>query len=98
VYAETYGAVYGELLWRPRIELPLAPENHGRYLDYESELDGKVIPNTLRRGSTRWRHCSGGHAGAPYLDSPLRGSSASIRSWASQSSRISFQSRLIWSS
>ena len=50
VYAETYGAVYGELLWRPRIELPLAPDNHGRYLDYESELDGKVIPDTLRRG------------------------------------------------
>ena len=49
VYAETYGAVYGELLWRPRIELPLAPDHHGRYLDYESELEGKVIPNTLRR-------------------------------------------------
>jgi hypothetical protein len=30
VYAETYGAVYGELLWRPRIELPLAPDRHGR--------------------------------------------------------------------
>ena len=27
-----------------------APDNHGRYLDYESELDGKVIPDTLRRG------------------------------------------------
>ena len=26
VYAETYGAVYGELLWRPPIELPLAPD------------------------------------------------------------------------
>jgi hypothetical protein len=49
VYAETYGAVYGELLWRPRIELPLAPDRHGRYLDYESELEGKVIPDTLRR-------------------------------------------------
>lgn len=50
VYAETYGAVYGELLWRPRTELPLAPDNHGRYLDYESELEGNVIPDTLRRG------------------------------------------------
>ena len=50
VYAETYGAVYGELLWRPRIELPLAPDRHGRYLDYESELEGKAIPDTLRRG------------------------------------------------
>jgi hypothetical protein len=49
VYAETYGAVYGELLWRPRIELPLAPDRHGRYLDYESELEGKAIPDTLRR-------------------------------------------------
>jgi hypothetical protein len=49
VYAETYGAVYGELLWRPRIELPLAPDGDGRYLDYESELEGKVIPDTLRR-------------------------------------------------
>jgi hypothetical protein len=49
VYAETYGAVYGELLWRPRIELPLPPDSHGRYLDYESELEGKVIPDTLRR-------------------------------------------------
>ena len=50
VYAETYGAVYGELVWRPRIELPLAPDNHGRYLDYESELEGTAIPDTLRRG------------------------------------------------
>jgi hypothetical protein len=49
VYAETYGAVYGELLWRPRIELPLAPDRDGRYLDYESELEGKPIPDTLRR-------------------------------------------------
>jgi hypothetical protein len=49
VYAETYGAVYGELLWRPRIELPLAPDRHGRYLDYESELEGKTISGTLRR-------------------------------------------------
>jgi hypothetical protein len=49
VYAETYGAVYGELLWRPRIELPLDPDRHGRYLDHESELEGKAIPDTLRR-------------------------------------------------
>jgi hypothetical protein len=49
VYAETYGAMYGKLLWRPRIELPLAPDRYGRYLDYESELEGKVIPGTLRR-------------------------------------------------
>jgi hypothetical protein len=49
VYAETYSAVYGELLWRPRTELPLAPDRHGRYLDYESELAGNVIPDTLRR-------------------------------------------------
>jgi hypothetical protein len=48
VYAETYGAVYGELLWRPRIELPLASDRHGRHLDYESELEGKVIPDRLR--------------------------------------------------
>lgn len=47
VYAETYGAEYGELLWRPRIELPLVPDRYGRYLDYESELEGKVIPDTL---------------------------------------------------
>ena len=49
MYADTYGAGYGELLWRPRIELPLAPDRHGRDLDYESELEGKVIPDTLRR-------------------------------------------------
>jgi hypothetical protein len=49
MYAETYGVVYGELLWRPRIELPLSPDRPGRYLDYESELEGKVIPDTLRR-------------------------------------------------
>jgi hypothetical protein len=47
--SETYGATYGELLWRPRFELPLAPDDHGRYLDYESELEGKTIPDTLRR-------------------------------------------------
>jgi hypothetical protein len=41
--------VYGEKLWWPRIELPLAPDSHGRYLDYESELEGKVIPDTLCR-------------------------------------------------
>jgi hypothetical protein len=49
MYAETYGAVYGELLWRPRIELPFAPDRYGRYRDYESELEGKLIPDTLRR-------------------------------------------------
>ena len=49
MYAETYGAVYGELLWRPRIELPLAPDRHGRYLDNENDLEGKAIPDTLRR-------------------------------------------------
>lgn len=49
VYAETYGAVYGELLWRLRAELPLTPDHHGRYLDYESELEGKAIPDTFRR-------------------------------------------------
>jgi hypothetical protein len=49
VYAKTYGAVYGELLWRPRVQLPLAPDHHGRYVDYESELEGKPIPDTLRR-------------------------------------------------
>jgi hypothetical protein len=49
VYAETYGAVYGELLWRPRIELPLAKDNYGRYRDYEDELEGKAIPDTLRQ-------------------------------------------------
>jgi hypothetical protein len=49
-YAETYGAVYGELLWPARIELPLARDSHGRYLDYETELEGKAIPDTLRRG------------------------------------------------
>jgi hypothetical protein len=29
--------------------LPLAPDRHGRYLDYENELEGKAIPDTLRR-------------------------------------------------
>ena len=48
VYSNTYGAVYGELLWRPRVEIPLAPDKHGRYLDYETDLEGKVIPDTLR--------------------------------------------------
>jgi hypothetical protein len=40
--------VYGELLWRPRVEIPLAPDKHDRYLDYETDLEGKVIPDTLR--------------------------------------------------
>lgn len=48
VYSNTYGAVYGELLWRPRVEIPLAPDKHDRYLDYETDLEGKVIPDTMR--------------------------------------------------
>lgn len=48
VYSNTYGAVYGELLWRPRVEIPLAPDKHGRYLDYETDLEGKAIPDTMR--------------------------------------------------
>lgn len=48
VDSNTYGAVYGELLCRPRAEIPLAPDKHGRYLDYETDLEGKVIPDTTR--------------------------------------------------
>lgn len=48
VYSNTYGAVYGELLWRARVEIPLAPDKHGRYLDYQTDLEGKAIPDTMR--------------------------------------------------
>jgi hypothetical protein len=40
--------VYGELVWRPRTELPLAPDKEGRYRDYETELEGNAIADSLR--------------------------------------------------
>jgi len=29
-------------------EIPLAPDKHGRYLHYETDPEGKVIPDKLR--------------------------------------------------
>jgi len=50
VYSDFYTAAYGAEVWLLRTSLPQAPDRGGRYLDYEAELEGRVILDTLRVG------------------------------------------------
>ena len=48
VYSGFYMARYGVPVWVPRVSVPQAPDNQDRYVDYQVELEGKAIPDTLR--------------------------------------------------
>ena len=50
MYSGFYMAVYGAEVWLPRTSLPQAPDGAERYLDYEAELEDRVIIDTLRAG------------------------------------------------
>jgi hypothetical protein len=48
LYSRYYTALYGVQIWVPLSSLPAQSDKHGRHLDYQAELEGKIILDTLR--------------------------------------------------
>jgi hypothetical protein len=48
VYSDFCAAIFGVLVWESLSSLPESTDKYDRHLDYEAELDGKPILDTLR--------------------------------------------------
>ena len=49
IYSNFYTEMYGSLVWKPLAQLPVQTDKHDRHIDYQSELQGRPVLDSIRR-------------------------------------------------
>ena len=49
LYSQFYTNFYGVLAWKPLASLPRQTDKHGRHVDYQQELEGRPVLDSMHR-------------------------------------------------